>query len=255
MRIMNRPDDARESALRENGVDARDGIFLDWDGCVAIGNRVLPGARRLIERNPGRVAILSNNSTHLPDDFALLLRRAGIELPPERIILAGVETVRAAVARRPARVMMFASPRLRAFARGQGLALVREAPDLVVLMRDTRFTFARLERAANALHRGIPLIAANADRTHPGPDGQIVPETGALLAALVACAPDAAVTTVGKPGPLLFERACAVLGIDRDEAVMIGDNPETDIRGAENFGIRSVLVGGRSRLTLDDLAA
>ena len=230
------------------------GIFLDWDGCVAIGNRVEPGATRLIARHADRVAILSNNSTHLPEDFAAILHSAGLSIPPERIVLAGVEAVRAAVARRPRRVLMFGSPRIRGFAHHEGLHLVREDPDLILLMRDTRFTFAKLERAANALHRGVPLLVANADRTHPGTDGRIVPETGALLAALAACAPAAAVTIVGKPGPTLFARACAVLGIARQDAVMIGDNAETDIRGAEDFGMRSLLIGGAGGVTLDALA-
>jgi ribonucleotide monophosphatase NagD (HAD superfamily) len=47
---------------------------------------------------------------------------------------------------------------------------------------------------------------------------------------------------VGKPERLLFERACAVLGIANTEALMIGDNSDTDIAGAKAFGIRSLQV-------------
>lgn len=255
MRIDTVKADVRSSMSVDSGIDGADGIFLDWDGCVAIGNHVLPAARVLIERHVDRVVILSNNSTHLPEDLSMILARDGVVLPPEQIVLAGVEAVRHASAANAERVLMFASPRLRGFARSLGLELVREDPDLVLLMRDARFNYAKLERAANALQAGVPMIVANADRTHPGANGRLVPETGALLASLLSCAPDAEHMVVGKPGPMLFRRACEILGVASRNTVMIGDNPETDIKGAADFGIRSILVGGRSPIALDDLIA
>lgn len=223
------------------------GVLLDWDGCVAIDNRVLREARTLIEQTADRLAILSNNSTHLPEDIALILDREGITVPVERIILAGAEAVRWTAAQPGSRTMLFSSARMRTFARLQGLELVREAPDTVLLMRDTRFNYSKLERAVNALQGGARLVVSNADRTHPGPNNRLVPETGALLAAIKACADGFDITTIGKPSPLMFERACAVLGVAPADAVMIGDNPETDIAGARAFGIRPILVGGRDR--------
>lgn len=228
-------------------------IFLDWDGCVMIGNRLMPSARTLLERHADRVVILSNNSTHLPEDFSRILHLADIHVPPERIILAGAEAVRWVTQDKDARIMLLGSARIKGYARHMGLTLVRDEPDQILLMRDTRFTYTKLCRAANALHRGARLIVANSDRTHPGPDGQIVPETGAMLAALLACVPDATVMTVGKPGPILFSRACEIAGVSPYEAIMIGDNPQTDGQGATDYGIFPILVGPDAKLTLDDI--
>ena len=47
-------------------------------------------------------------------------------------------------------------------------------------------------------------------------------------------------TRLGKPHPAMFEEAIRRCGT-RD-VVMIGDNPDTDIRGANQAGITSVLV-------------
>jgi ribonucleotide monophosphatase NagD (HAD superfamily) len=130
------------------------------------------------------------------------------------------------------------------------LTLAEEVVDLVVLARDRRFTYARLARAAEAVRRGASLIATNPDRTHPGPEGAIVPETGALLAALIACVGPIAHRIVGKPEPALFEAGLARLGVAAHEAVMIGDNEETDGLGARRLGLRFVKVeegpGGRA---------
>ena len=47
---------------------------------------------------------------------------------------------------------------------------------------------------------------------------------------------------VDKPHPSLFQRGLEKLGISAKEAIMVGDNPENDIKGAQALGIRSYLV-------------
>ena len=229
-------------------------ILLDWDGCVAINNRILSGAAALIAQHVDRVMIVSNNSTHLPEDFAELLQQSGLAVPPERIFMAGVEAVRHVAMLGAARVMLLSTPRIKRFARDLGVNLVRDNPDIVLLMRDARFTYTKLERIANAVRDGARLVVANADLTHPGPAGRLVPETGALLAALLACVGEQPTMHVlGKPGPWLFRRACACLNVAPQQAVMIGDNPETDGLGAHRFGMRSIIVGGETGLRIEDL--
>lgn len=231
------------------------GILLDWDGCIAIDNRVLVSAKRLIQQHSDRLAIVSNNSTHLPIDLADMLAKHDVAFPQDRIFLAGTEAMRDVARSGAKRVMLFAAPKIRGFARALGVPLVRENPDVVLLMRDVRFNYAKLERAANALRQGARLVVANGDRTHPGPANRIVPETGSLLAALLACAGDEQVDVrvIGKPGPLLFRRACHGLAIEPRDAVMVGDNPETDGEGALSLGIRPILIGGTSALRLEHL--
>ncbi|PTQ08862.1 HAD family hydrolase [Sphingomonas oleivorans] len=231
-----------------------DGILIDWDGCIALANRPQAKALAFLARHRERIAIVSNNSTHLPEDFARIMARAGVPIPPERIILAGMEAIRHA-ATLGGRAMLLASQRLRAEALSLGLTLSRGETDLVVLLRDTRFTYAKLERATNALRNGARLILANDDLNHPGPHGRIVPETGALLAALEAAVRPAEIATdrIGKPAATLFCRAFDALAVDPRRSVMIGDNPDTDIAGAAALGMDAVLVGPRSGIGLGDL--
>lgn len=53
----------------------------------------------------------------------------------------------------------------------------------------------------------------------------------------------------GKPDPGIFRHICAELGVAPQECVMVGDNPERDVAGAINAGIKSVWVqrNGRPR--------
>jgi len=47
---------------------------------------------------------------------------------------------------------------------------------------------------------------------------------------------------VAKPDEEIFELALKSLGIGREEAVMVGDDPRTDVKGATRAGIRACLV-------------
>lgn len=249
-------------AVRPPGLDAArealassQGILLDWDGCVALGNRPLDAAVQLIAANLSRVVIVSNNSTHLPADFEQTLAAAGVTLPPGRVLLAGDEALRRALAQGAERVLVLGEGRMKAHGRNLGLNLVQDEADLVVLLRDTRFSYAKLDRAVNCLARGARLIVANPDDTHPGPMGRIVPETGALLAAILACLGSGEIDfeVVGKPAAHLFEAACRGLDAAPGQAVMIGDNAATDIAGASALGMKSILVGARSDFSIADL--
>ncbi len=44
-----------------------------------------------------------------------------------------------------------------------------------------------------------------------------------------------------KPHPAIFEVALQRLGVAADEAIFVGDNPEADVAGAQNVGMRAVL--------------
>lgn len=238
-----------------NSLQKASGVLLDWDGCVALADHPDKWAVQFIQERLAKVAIISNNSTHLPEDFARILASVGVQMDPGRIILAGIEALKRAVELKPRSVLILGDGRIKAYARSQGLPIVKDKADLVVLLRDIRFSYSRLQRAANCLKAGARLIVANPDATHPGNRGTILPETGALHAALVACLDGAKVETevIGKPAPRLFERACHALNIIPQAAVMIGDNPATDIAGANALGMPSVLVGIRSAIGFRDL--
>lgn len=46
----------------------------------------------------------------------------------------------------------------------------------------------------------------------------------------------------GKPDPGIFEHALALMELDKDEAIMVGDNLMTDILGANRMGMTSVWI-------------
>lgn len=220
------------------------GFVVDWDGCCAIDNALVPEAAEFLRAVQSRLVILSNNSTNTVEDIQLILKESGIDLKPDRVLLAGVSAIRQAAAQGWKRVMILGSPAMKAYAKRCGMEVVREEAQLVIVMRDTRLTYAALERAANCLAGGASVILANPDGAHRGANARIRPETGAIFAALNAAVDlsGTSVEVVGKPSPALFAEACRILGTPPAKTIMLGDNPATDIDGARGFGMPALLV-------------
>lgn len=239
-------------AARERLATA-EAVLLDWDGCVAVENKPVPAALKFLHEWHGRAAIVSNNSTHFPADFSNILAKAGVNIAPEQIILAGVEALHHAMELGDQPVLLLADSRMKAYGRKLGLNIVKDHAKVVLLLRDTRLTYLRLERAVNSLACGARLIVSNPDANHRGAVRRIVPETGALLAAILASLDNTAakIDFVGKPHALLFQKACAALGVGPEKAVMIGDNPATDIKGARENGLAHIQIG--NGIEFDDL--
>lgn len=231
----------RESVSR---IKSAAGFIVDWDGCCAIDNELVPEAAEFLKAVEARLVVLSNNSTNTVDDIHSILRNAGIALPADRILLAGVWSIRYAVSRGWKRAMIIGSPAMKAYAKRCGLDVVREEAQVVIVMRDTRLTYAALERAANCLAGGASMILANPDGSHRGANARIRPETGAIFAALDAAVDLSAtpIETIGKPSSMLFNEACRILGTSPARTIMLGDNPATDIEGAHQAGMPALLV-------------
>ena len=225
-------------------IDDAQGFIVDLDGTLVRGSHVIAGAVELLERIKDRYVILSNNSTDTAFGLAAMLRRLGLRVKADRLILAGEYTIRfMAEHHAQARLMVIASPAIRKYVERLGLRLVDRDADFVVLGRDRRFNYAKLDAIINELHRGARLVVTNPDLSHPADDGGLVPETGTLMTAVTACAGVLPVRIVGKPEDTLFLEALKRLGTRPSDTLVIGDNPATDAAGAVRLGMRYLLVG------------
>jgi 4-nitrophenyl phosphatase len=231
-------------------------FLLDLDGTLVRQCIAVPGAAELLERVAGRYAVVSNNSTHTAAGLSRVLGRIGLRIPARRIVLAGEHTLHLMAQASPgARIRLVASAALRRRAYDLGCQLVEREPEIVVLARDESFTYAKLTAIVNELRGGARLVVANPDLSHPAHGGGLVPETGALMHAVVACSGVQPEQVIGKPGDMLFREGLRRLQARAPDTLMIGDNPCTDALGATRIGMRCVLVGPASQAHAASLAA
>ena len=218
-------------------------ILSDLDGCLVSSATVLPGARELLDRHPGRVWVVSNNSEDTSVSLSERLVRLGLDLDPSQVLTAGESMVRSIAEEHPgARLAWFGTQRLADLAQSLSLTIDREQPDIAALTRDPAMNGHDLTALMRLASRGIPVWVANPDPSHPAADGTPVAETGAWWAALTAAVPVTAARVVGKPSPDLLRAALTRAGVEPANAIMIGDTAVTDGAAARAAGVTFRLV-------------
>jgi len=224
------------------------GLVFDLDGCVWTGEVLTPGAAEvlaLIRRQGKGLCFLTNNSRARARTMQAKLERLGVEAK-EAEVLTPLEILGEVVAQRwgPSRVLAIGGPELAAVLVEAGHSLVpvdayRDAT-VVVVGNDFDFSYERLTAAARAVDAGAAFVTPNIDPRLPMEDGQFLPGCGAIVEA-VASAAGARPIVIGKPEPPLFELALQRMGLTVDEAAMVGDSIDSDVRGARRVGMTAVL--------------
>jgi inorganic pyrophosphatase len=116
-----------------------------------------------------------------------------------------------------------------------------EVPDYIVLGDlDEQFTYPLLNSVFQQLRSGAQLIVFHMNPFFRN-EGKYQLDSGAFTLALeYACEHEAVVT--GKPSKTFYDEIQSSMGFEKDELLIVGDDVLTDITGAQNTGIDSVLV-------------
>ncbi|MGP4046565.1 HAD-IIA family hydrolase [Streptomyces sp. 2A115] len=227
-------------------------VLIDIDGVLTVSWKPLPGAvealRRIRESGLG-VALLTNTTSRTRASIAESLAGAGFPVDAEDILTAPTVTAAYIAEHFPdARCALLNSGDI-----GEDLAGVTvfgeadadaghdTVPDVVIVGgAGPEFDYTALNRAFGHLQRGARLVAMHRNlywRTDRG----LQLDTGAFLIGLEQAARTEAEIT-GKPAPAFFETALARLGVDPGQALMVGDDIESDVLAAQRTGVTGVLV-------------
>lgn len=224
--------------------------IFDLDGSIYSGNRLYPGAQKLLQilRNKEKkLFFLSNNSTDTAETIGKKLKEMGLEVLDSRILVA-TELVGEYLLEKygKVRVKAFGTHALLKSIQSSGHSLTpvgsKDHCDVVVVGRDVFFTYERLHDCTRSLTEGVKLVAVNSDLYHPGEDGSKVPETGALISAILAVTGGSDFESVGKPFIYSFNKILEQSAVAPESCIMIGDNPYTDIQGGYLAGMRTVWI-------------
>lgn len=234
-------------------VQGYDSLLLDLDGVVYVGSAALPDAVTTITDvldSGRRVCFVTNNAARPPADVADHLNGFGLTVAAQDVVTsaqAGAQLVAAQIPRGSA-VLAVGGPGVAAALVEAGFVVVDAVTDplpdtgddvaAVVQGFGTEVGWQALARASFAAARGIPWIATNTDLTIPV-SGGIAPGNGTLVHA-VAMATGRTPEVAGKPFPPLLMRAAELSQGLRP--LVVGDRLDTDIEGACNAKMSSLLV-------------
>jgi len=235
--------------LRSSTADlcvAYDLAMLDLDGVVYIGREAVPGAPDALAaagRRGLHVAFVTNNAARPPEEVARHLRALGVAAETADVVTSAQAAARllASDLRPGSRVLALGGPGVAAAINEAGLVAVHGADDdpvAVVSGYGPELTWRQIMRGAVLIRAGLPWVASNEDLTIPTDFG-VGPGHGTLVDLLRQFS-GVQPRVAGKPQrPLLDETVRRVGG---ERPLMVGDRLDTDIEGAVNAGIDSLLV-------------
>lgn len=218
---------------------------LDMDGTIYLGNQIFPFTLPFLEglKKAGKKYVfLTNNSSKSGDDYFQKLKKMGIEADRSMIYTSGDATIEYLKGIRPgARVFLMGTLNLEEEFSKSGFILDESAPDFVVLGFDLTFTYRKMDKACRFIRRGVPFIATHPDYNCPIEEDQMVPDCGALSAAITA-ATGVRPKVIGKPNQEMLEGMLKRTGVSKKELCLMGDRLITDIKMGIDFGILNILV-------------
>ncbi|MFA9566037.1 MAG: TIGR01458 family HAD-type hydrolase [Acidimicrobiales bacterium] len=221
------------------------GLLVDIDGVLVISWREIPGAAEALARCRAAglaLRFLTNTTSVSRAEIAARLTAGGIAVDRDEIVSAPAATAQWLRTSRPdARCYLINSGDLGDDLAGVHLVGPDEPADLVVLGgAGPEFSYTQMNHALALLLSGAGLVGMHRNLYWRTAEGFSL-DTGAYLVALERAA-NLDATVLGKPSADFFRVALTELGLQPDDAAMIGDDIENDVLGAQAAGVHGVLV-------------
>ncbi|MCG8924268.1 HAD-IIA family hydrolase [Lentzea sp. CC55] len=218
--------------------------LMDMDGVLVHEEHLIPGADEFVAElraSETPFLVLTNNSIYTPRDLRARLQRTGLDIPEQSIWTSALATARFLDSQRPnGSAFVIGEAGLTTALHEIGYVLTDRDPDYVVLGETRTYSFTAITKAIRLVEEGAKFIATNPDATGPSREGSL-PATGAV-AALIERATGREPYYVGKPNPLMMRSALRALGSHSEQALMIGDRMDTDVRSGLEAGLSTILV-------------
>jgi len=232
---------------------AIDGLLIDIEGVFIRNTEVIPGAREALQTLRARgipYRFITNTTIYCRQTLVERLQAMGFPIQIEELFTA---TYAAARYLREQNAQSY-YPLLLPDAQQEfaGLDVNEEKPEFVVMGdMGANFTYPRLNKALQAILNGARFIALHKQRTWRTEQGLYM-DAGSFVVALEYAA-EIKAEIMGKPSRAYFRMVLDDLGIAPERVAMIGDDIESDIRGAQLIGMKGWLVKS-GRFRKEDLA-
>ncbi|MGE7183874.1 TIGR01457 family HAD-type hydrolase [Peribacillus sp. NPDC006672] len=220
------------------------GYLIDLDGTMYRGTEQIAEAAGFINDLKKRdipYLFVTNNSSRTPAQVADKLRSIGISTEDDQVFTTSMATANyIAEQKEDASVYVVGEEGIIEALKEKGMKLVDEHPDFLVMGIDRGVNYEKLSKACLAVRNGAVFISTNGDIAIPTEKG-LLPGNGALTS-VVSVSTQVQPIFIGKPESVIVEQALRVLGVPKEETIMVGDNYDTDILAGINAGIDTLLV-------------
>ena len=216
-------------------------LLIDLDGVLRLGKTIAPFMDEFlsfIKSTDLKACILSNSTLSTASDVKTFFKQNGINL--EIPVMTASEAAAVYCRMHFKKVSVFCAENVKSNFEDM---IDDDNPEAVVIGDYGRnWDFETLNEIFKKVLAGADLIAMQKNRYWKTAEDGLLLDAGSFVAAIEYATQKEAVL-IGKPSPLYFRSALQLLGYQDDQKfVMIGDDLETDIRGASELGATTILV-------------
>lgn len=214
-------------------------ILCDIGGVLYVGDTPIPGAVEAIAQIKKHYPIrfLTNTTQKTSKQVVSKLQGLGFDIDASEVITA-LDVTKALLQEYDSGAYYLLTDDAAAYFND-----LPSTPCKYVVVGDAQqnFSFEHLNSAFRILMNGGELLATAKNRYFKEQDNALSMDAGGFVAALeYASGKEARI--IGKPSRDFYHLACKAMKVRPEEALMIGDDIEGDIFGAQEAGLKSVLV-------------
>lgn len=218
--------------------------LIDLDGTMYRGTERIEEAVHFVKALQKKnipYLFVTNNSSRRPDQIAEKLAAFDIAATPEQVFTSSMAAANYIWdQKKDAAIYMIGEEGLQHALREKQFTFVDDDPDYVVVGIDKDITYEKLAKGCLGIRSGAVFLSTNADIAIPTERG-LLPGNGALTS-VFSVSTGVKPIFIGKPESIIMEQALRVLGANKVETLMVGDNYDTDIAAGMNAGLDTLLV-------------
>lgn len=225
-------------------MDKIKGVLLDIDGVLYTGDTPVPGAGETIAfltKNEIPFRCVSNTTRKSTATISKRLKSYGLDVPAEHIFTPATAVVSMLKENDVRNCFLLTCGDVHEDILKDSITESGfKAGAVVIGDAGDNFDYCSMNQAFRLLNEGASFYALEKDRYWMDTDGLSL-SAGPFVCGLEYATGRSALL-VGKPSPAFFNKALGSMKIDASEAVMVGDDINSDVGGAQSAGMRGVLV-------------
>jgi HAD superfamily hydrolase (TIGR01458 family) len=216
-------------------------LLIDFDGVIRIGKKASEEATeffKFISDNKISACILSNSTLRNGNDIKKFLVDNNIktEIPALTCADASLNYIK----ENYKKIVVFASDTTKEMFKD---FLTNEVPEAVLVgdMAD-KWSYENLNQIFRFVHSGADFIAMQKNKYWSPDNENLYLDAGSLISS-IEFATGIQAKLIGKPSPIFYHSGLKALGFsENSNFIMIGDDIETDINGAQKIGGKGILI-------------
>ncbi|MFX1495499.1 MAG: HAD-IIA family hydrolase [Promethearchaeota archaeon] len=221
------------------------GLLSDIDGTLYFKGVPIPGAVETISklRRKGiKLLFFTNTDSKTPKSIYRNLLEYGFNVKEEELFTPIIALKEFLSLHHQKKIFLVSTKEIEDEFSEFNLVQGDEIPDYVIIadFRDN-WDVIRLNNAFKYILKGAELFGTQGNAYFLDNKGEPVIDTGSFVK-MLADAADIPYKIFGKPSIEFFNQALNKLNLTSSDCIVVGDDYESDIQGANNVGIKSILV-------------